>query len=100
MAQIKNLGQRNKLTQEVLSTLNIVGTGAGGVVVPVKIASEKNREYVLIRNETGERGFTLGIRQEGNTAEKPIVVEEEEEGDDSFDSKVGDVWEDIVVPGR
>ncbi|KAF8754259.1 Xeroderma pigmentosum G I-region [Rhizoctonia solani] len=79
MAQIKNLGQRNRLTQEVLSTLNLVGTGAGGVVVPVKIASEKNREYVLVRNEGGDRGFTLGIRQEGNTAEKPIVVEEEED---------------------
>ncbi|CAE6423076.1 unnamed protein product [Rhizoctonia solani] len=101
MAQIKNLGQRNRLTQEVLSTLNIVGTGAGGVVVPVKIAGEKNREYVLVRNEGGDRGFTLGIRQEGNTAEKPIVVEEDdEEGDDSFDSKLGDVWEDVVVPGR
>ncbi|KAH7342046.1 hypothetical protein B0J17DRAFT_649235 [Rhizoctonia solani] len=101
MAQIKNLGQRNRLTQEVLSTLNIVGTGAGGVVVPVKIAGEKNREYVLVRNEGGDRGFTLGIRQEGNTAEKPIVVEEEdEEGDDSFDSKIGDVWEDVIVPGR
>ncbi|CAE6427572.1 unnamed protein product [Rhizoctonia solani] len=100
MAQIKNLGQRNRLTQEVLSTLNLVGTGAGGVVVPVKIASEKNREYVLVRNEGGDRGFTLGIRHEGNTAEKPIVVEEDEEGDDSFDSKIGDVWEDVVVPGR
>ncbi|CAE6496329.1 unnamed protein product [Rhizoctonia solani] len=100
MAQIKNLGQRNRLTQEVLSTLNLVGTGAGGVVVPVKIAGEKNREYVLVRNEEGDRGFTLGIRQEGNTAEKPIVVEEEEEGDDSFDSKIGGVWEDVVVPGR
>ncbi|CAE6394403.1 unnamed protein product [Rhizoctonia solani] len=101
MAQIKNLGQRNRLTQEVLSTLNLVGTGAGGVVVPVKIASEKNREYVLVRNEGADRGFTLGIRQEGNTAEKPIVVEEDDEqGDDSFDSKLGDVWEDIVVPGR
>ncbi|KAG8733360.1 DNA repair protein rad2 [Ceratobasidium sp. 423] len=101
MAQIKNLGQRNRLTQEVLSTLNLVGTGAGGVVVPVKIASEKNREYVLVRNEEGDRGFTLGIRQEGNTAEKPIMVEEEdEEGDDSFDSKIGDVWEDMIVPGR
>ncbi|QRW17668.1 Flap endonuclease-1 protein [Rhizoctonia solani] len=99
MAQIKNLGQRNRLTQEVLSTLNLVGTGAGGVVVPVKIASEKNREYVLVRNEGGDRGFTLGIRQEGNTAEKPIVVEEEE-GDDSFDSKIGDIWEDVIVPGR
>ncbi|KAG9119685.1 DNA repair protein rad2 [Ceratobasidium sp. 392] len=102
MAQIKNLGQRNRLTQEVLSTLDIVGTGKGGVVVPVKIASEKNREYVLVRNESGDRGFTLGMRTEGNTAEKPIVVDEDEdgEGDDSFDSKGGDVWEDVVVPGR
>jgi hypothetical protein len=56
---------------------------------------------VLVRNEGADRGFTLGIRQEGNTAEKPIVVEEDDEqGDDSFDSKLGDVWEDIVVPGR
>ncbi|KAJ1307245.1 hypothetical protein OPQ81_001358 [Rhizoctonia solani] len=102
VAQIKNLGQRNRLTQEVLSTLNLVGTGVGAVV-PVKIASEKNREYVLVRNEGGDRGFTLGIRQEGNTAEKPIVVEEEAgegEGDDSFDSKIDDSWEDVVVPGR
>ncbi|KAG9089268.1 DNA repair protein rad2, partial [Ceratobasidium sp. 370] len=101
VAQIKNLGQRNRLTQEVLSTLDIVGTGKGGVVVPVKIASEKNREYVLVRNEGADRGFTLGMRNEGNTAEQPIVVEDDDgEGDDSFDSKGGDVWEDVVVPGR
>ncbi|KAG8738187.1 DNA repair protein rad2 [Ceratobasidium sp. 414] len=102
MAQIKNLGQRNRLTQEVLTTLDIVGTGKGGVVVPVKIASEKNREYVLVRNEGVDGGFTLGMRSEGNTAEQPIVVEEDDdrEGDDSFDSKGGDVWEDAVVPGR
>ncbi|KAF8604529.1 PIN domain-like protein [Ceratobasidium sp. AG-I] len=100
MAQIKNLGQRNRLTQEVLSTLDNVGTGTG-VVVPVKIASEKNREYVLIRNEGVDGGFTLGMRQQGNTADKPIVVEEEdEEGDDSFDSKADQSWEDIAVPGR
>ncbi|KAG9087167.1 DNA repair protein rad2, partial [Ceratobasidium sp. UAMH 11750] len=101
MAQIKNLGQRNRLTQEVLSTLDLVGTGKAGVVVPVKIASEKNREYVLVRNEGADRGFTLGMRSEGNTAEQPIVVEDDEdrEGDDSFDSKGGDVWEDVIVPG-
>lgn len=101
MAQIKNLGQRNRLTQEVLSTLDLVGTGTGGVVVPVKIASEKNREYVLIRNEGVDGGFTLGMRQQGNTADKPIVVEDEdEEGDESFDSKADQSWEDIAVPGR
>lgn len=99
IAQIKNLGQRNRLTQEVLSTLNLVGTGTGAVV-PVKIAGEKNREYILVRNEEGERGFTLGIRQEGNSVEKPIVVEEDDAGDDSFDSKIDDSWEDVVVPGR
>jgi DNA excision repair protein ERCC-5 len=101
MAQIKNLGQRNRLTQEVLSTLDLVGTGKGGVVVPLKIASEKNREYVLVRNEGVDGGFTLGMRTEGNTAEMPIVVDEgDEEGDESFESKGGNVWEDVVVPGR
>ena len=71
------------------------------MVVPVKIASEKNREYVLVRNEGVDGGFTLGMRQQGNTADKPIVVEDEdEEGDDSFDSKADQSWEDIAVPGR
>lgn len=74
-AQILNLKQRNALTQQLLETTDSIGKA--NVTIPIRIASERNREYVLVKNEGPDGGWVLGIRDDG-TQEKPIVVDQDE----------------------
>lgn len=73
MAQIKNLKQRNALTQQLLETTDSIGRA--NVVIPVRIASERNKEYVLVKNEGAEGGWVLGLNDEG-TRDKPIEIDD------------------------
>ena len=70
--QIKNLKQRNALTQQLLITTDTIGQAH--VSIPVRIASERNREYVLVKNMEGEGGWILGIRDDGSR-ENPIQID-------------------------
>jgi len=90
-AQIRNLQQRNTLTQQLLTTTDTIGKA--NVLIPVRVASERNREYVLVKNEGVGGGWVLGIRDEG-TESKPIEVDARSDGGDSDDS-----MEAVVVPG-
>lgn len=72
--QIKNLQQRNTLTQQLLVTTDTIGQAH--VSIPVRIASERNREYVLIKNMEGEGGWILGIRDDGSK-ENPIQIDQD-----------------------
>jgi DNA excision repair protein ERCC-5 len=87
--QIKNLKQRNSLTQQLLMTTDSIGKAH--LSIPVRIASERNKEYVLIKNEGEGGGWVLGIRDEG-TADKPIEIDQDsdvEQGqDDDGDSEM------------
>ncbi|KZT53232.1 hypothetical protein CALCODRAFT_520157 [Calocera cornea HHB12733] len=86
-AQIQNLKERNSLTQQLLLTAEGVGKVIDHhLTIPVRVASERNREYVLIKNQGVEGGWVLGVRDTG-TKEKPIVIDDnpvkvEEEEDD------------------
>jgi DNA excision repair protein ERCC-5 len=71
--QIKNLKQRNTLTQQLLITTDTIGQAH--VSIPVRIASERNREYVLIKKMDGEGGWILGIRDDGSK-ENPIQIDQ------------------------
>ena len=72
--QIKNLKQRNALTQQLLTTTDSIGKAH--ITIPVRIASERNRQYVLVKNEGADGGWVLGIRDEG-TRSKPIEIDQE-----------------------
>ncbi|GLB40317.1 putative xeroderma pigmentosum G I-region [Lyophyllum shimeji] len=81
--QIKNLQQRNTLTQQLLITTDSIGSAH--ISIPVRIASERNKEYVLMKNEGESGGWILGIRDDG-TRQKPIKIDHDDEpvvGDDS-----------------
>jgi DNA excision repair protein ERCC-5 len=62
------------LTQQLLTVTDTIGTS--GLQIPVRVASERNREYVLVKNPEDEGGgWVLGVRDQG-TKDKPIVIEE------------------------
>ncbi|KAI0783664.1 hypothetical protein C8Q75DRAFT_430432 [Abortiporus biennis] len=72
--QIKNLKQRNSLTQQLLTTTDSIGKAH--VEIPIRIASERNKQYLLIKNEGAEGGWILGVRDEG-TRDKPIEIDQD-----------------------
>lgn len=91
--QIKNLQQRNALTQQLLMTTDSIGKAH--ITIPVRIASERNREYLLIKNEGADGGWVLGIRDEG-TRTKPIEIDQDtrvptNDGDSDSDMEMEEV---------
>nr|XP_019011114.1 DNA excision repair protein ERCC-5 [Kwoniella pini CBS 10737]OCF49895.1 DNA excision repair protein ERCC-5 [Kwoniella pini CBS 10737] len=73
-AQIKHLSQRNALTQQLLTVTDMVGKAH--LTIPIRIAAERNREYVLVkRGEDQGGGWALGIRE--GSKQNPIQIEEE-----------------------
>ncbi|KAJ7650180.1 hypothetical protein FB45DRAFT_819314 [Roridomyces roridus] len=94
--QIQNLRQRNTLTQQLLMTTDSIGKA--NITIPVRVASERNREYVLIKNEGHDGGWILGIRDDG-TKEKPIEIDQDEKKavvvpDDDSDEEM----EEVAIP--
>ncbi|KAK7547581.1 hypothetical protein IWX49DRAFT_225392 [Phyllosticta citricarpa] len=97
--QIERVRERNELTQRLMNINNgdtLYGMDAGG-----RVAGEKNREYVLVKNEGVEGGWALGVvdKDEGRY-DKPIEVdrssppkEEEEEWEEDED------FEDVPIQG-
>ena len=72
--QIKNLKQRNALTQQLLNTTDSIGKAH--IEIPIRVASERNKQYILIKNE-GEGGrWILRVRDEGTRA-KPIEIDQD-----------------------
>jgi DNA excision repair protein ERCC-5 len=104
--QIERVKERNHLTQRLMFEMGMTGTdltvGGGG-----RIAGEKNREYILVKNEGVEGGWALGVvSKEKDVGEehKPIdvdaldfqyqakdTVDEEWEDEDEF--------EDVPIEG-
>lgn len=85
--QIKFLKQRNDLTQQLLMTTDNIGTKATiDTQIPVRIASERNKQYVLVKNHGKDGGWILGVKKDEGTLAKPITIdhdsaEEETDGD-------------------
>ena len=71
--QIKGLKERNRLTQQLLTTTDSIGKAH--VEIPIRIAGERNREYVLVKNEGEGKGWILGMRDVG-TRDQPIIVDD------------------------
>ncbi|KAJ6531905.1 hypothetical protein B0H19DRAFT_1189161 [Mycena capillaripes] len=93
--QILNLRQRNTLTQQLLMTTDSIGKA--NITIPVRVASERNREYLLIKNEGHEGGWILGIRDNG-TREKPIEIDQDEKKDVSVGDDSDEDMEEVPIP--
>lgn len=77
-AQIAGLKTRNELTQKVLEVTDEIGDAH--IKVPIRVAGARNKEYVLVKNQGKEGGFSLGVLDQGTSREKAIVVDEDDTG--------------------
>ncbi|KAG8631835.1 hypothetical protein KVT40_000975 [Elsinoe batatas] len=104
--QIERVAERNELTQRLMNINGMNDDGMWGINGTGRVAGEKGREYVLVRNDGVEGGWALGVvegRDEGRQ-DKPIDVDElgerikrEEEEDDQEQSE--EDFEDIPIEG-
>lgn len=74
--QVERVQERNRLTQRLMFEMNMGGdltvTGGG------RVAGDRNREYILVRNENADGGWALGVvstEKDLGEAHKPIDVD-------------------------
>ena len=103
--QIERVTERNELTQRLMNINGMNGEDAMfGVNGSGRVAGERGREYVLVKNEGVEGGWALGVvtnKDEGQQ-NKPIDVEgygrqPKQEEDDWEDEDEG--FEDVPIEG-
>lgn len=95
--QIERVKERNHLTQRLMYEVGMLGTDLT-LSVNARIAGEKDREYILVKNDGVEGGWALGVvskEKDVGEAHKPIDVdaiqfqyqtkEEESEEEDDFE---------------
>lgn len=96
--QIERVKERNHLTQRLMYEVGMLGTDLT-LSVNARIAGERDREYILVKNEGVEGGWALGVvskEKDVGEAHKPIDVdaiqfqyqtkeEESEEEEDDFE---------------
>ncbi|KAJ4862831.1 XPG i-region domain-containing protein [Trichoderma breve] len=75
--QIERVQERNHLTQRLMYEIGMSGTDLT-LGVNARIAGERDREYILVKNEGVEGGWALGVTKEEESEEEdfedvPIV---------------------------
>ncbi|KAF3480632.1 DNA-repair protein rad13 [Arthroderma uncinatum] len=99
--QIERVAERNNLTQRLMN-LNGMNDdlvyGSGG---PSRIAGERDREYILVKDNGVEGGWALGVlgNKEGTDINKPIELDKSEEQVQSEDDDEGEEFEDVPIEG-
>ncbi|MCJ1287584.1 DNA repair protein rad2 [Xylographa opegraphella] len=103
--QVERVKERNELTQRLMNLSGMNGEDAMfGVNGIGRVAGEKGREYVLVKNDGVEGGWALGVvsnKQEGER-NKPIDVDDLgnnakiEEDEDEWED---DRFEDVPIEG-
>ncbi|TDZ60540.1 DNA repair protein rad13 [Colletotrichum trifolii] len=103
--QIERVRERNNLTQRLMKEAGMTGLdltlNGGG-----RIAGEKDREYILVKNDGAEGGWALGVvskEKDLGEAHKPIDVDaldfQFQDKDKAAFSDGDDDFEDVPVEG-
>ena len=103
--QIQRVAERNDLTQRLMNINGMNGEDAVfGLNDGGRVAGEKGKEYVLVKNDGVEGGWALGVvsnKGEGERS-KPIDVEGYDMEDEPRDDEEGweeDGFEDVPIEG-
>ncbi|KAF4589485.1 DNA excision repair protein (rad2) [Ophiocordyceps camponoti-floridani] len=103
--QIERVRERNNLTQRLMFEVGMQGTD---LTLPVnaRIAGDKDREYILVKNEGAEGGWALGVvsrEKDIGQAHKPIDVDaiqvQYQSKDDDEDEDEDEDFEDVPIEG-
>lgn len=95
--QIERVKERNELTQRLM---HINGMAEDFLNQGGRIAGEKGKEYILVRNDGVEGGWALGVvsNKEGTKKENAIDLEEDEKSEILTNSEDED-FEDVAIEG-
>ncbi|OTB19390.1 hypothetical protein K445DRAFT_314274 [Daldinia sp. EC12] len=103
--QIERVRERNHLTQRLMQEAGMTGTDLT-LAKNARIAGEKDREYILVKNEGAEGGWALGVvskEKDRGEIHKPIDVDAlnfqyqaKEEDDEDWED---DDFEDVPIEG-
>lgn len=103
--QIERVRERNHLTQRLMAELGMTGLDLTIKSGGARVAGERNREYILVRNEGAEGGWALGVvtrDKDIGKIHKPIDVDalefqyQNKEEEDEFEDED---FEDVPIPG-
>ncbi|KAI0912883.1 hypothetical protein F4823DRAFT_580011 [Ustulina deusta] len=102
--QIERVRERNHLTQRLMQEAGMTGTDLT-LGVNARIAGEKDREYILVKNEGAEGGWALGVvsrEKDRGEIHKPIDVDaldfQYQAKDEDVDWEEDD-FEDVPIEG-
>ncbi|KAG6011650.1 hypothetical protein E4U43_008193 [Claviceps pusilla] len=106
--QIERVKERNHLTQRLMHEVGMTGLDLT-IGVNARVAGEKDREYILVKNDGVEGGWALGVvskEKDIGEAHKPIDVDaiqvhyqsKQDDIDDLEDEDDAD-FEDIPIEG-
>ncbi|KAL1613203.1 DNA repair protein rad2 [Paraconiothyrium brasiliense] len=101
--QIERVRERNELTQRLMNINGMSDDSMFGAGAASRIAGDKSREYVLVKNDGVEGGWALGVvtnRDEGK-ADKPIDVDNipVQNLDEDEDWEEEEDFEDVPIEG-
>jgi DNA excision repair protein ERCC-5 len=101
--QIERVQERNKLTQRLMYEMGMAGTDL--TIGVNRIAGDRNREYILVKNDGAEGGWALGVvsrDKDRGQIHKPIDVDALEfqyQGQDDEDEWEDEEFEDVPIEG-
>ncbi|KAJ2905715.1 hypothetical protein MKZ38_004582 [Zalerion maritima] len=106
--QIERVKERNRITQRLMFEIGMTGTDLTLGVKGGRIAGDKDREYILVKNDGAEGGWALGVvsrNKDIGQSHQPIDVDEidvqfqKKEGEEDEDSDEDEDFEDVPVEG-
>ncbi|KAK1832838.1 hypothetical protein QBC39DRAFT_280205 [Podospora conica] len=103
--QIERVRERNHLTQRLMAELGMTGLDLTIQASGGRVAGERNREYILVRNDGAEGGWALGVvtrDKDIGKSHKPIDVDALEfqyQTKDEEDEFEDEDFEDVPIPG-
>ncbi|KAK4940456.1 DNA repair protein rad2 [Elasticomyces elasticus] len=97
--QIERVRERNELTQRLM---HINGMSDDIIHQGGRIAGEKGKEYILVRNDGVDGGWALGVvsNKQGTKRENAIDLEDDENSEGpTVDSAEEEEFEDVAIEG-
>ncbi|KAK6002219.1 hypothetical protein QM012_001857 [Aureobasidium pullulans] len=99
--QIERVTERNDLTQRLMNLNGMNDDLMFGLDAPGRVAGERGREYVLVKNDGVEGGWALGVVTGKNdgVANKPIDVDAVDREANEEQDEDEDEFEDVPIEG-